>query len=44
MAKIKVFSVLAIFLLLGSLLHATIFGRVQGIVHDPQHQPMAGVP
>jgi hypothetical protein len=30
-------------LLSGSLLHATIFGRIQGIVHDPQHQPMAGV-
>ncbi len=23
-------------------LHATIFGRIQGIVHDPQHQPLAG--
>ncbi len=23
-------------------LHATIFGRIQGIVHDPQHRPMAG--
>jgi hypothetical protein len=22
--------------------HATIFGRVQGIVHDPQHRPVAG--
>jgi hypothetical protein len=26
----------------GSLLHATIFGRIQGIVHDPQHRPVAG--
>jgi len=24
------------------LLHAAIFGRVQGIVHDPQHRPIAG--
>ena len=35
---------LAVFLMFGSLLRATIFGRVQGIVHDAQHQPMAGVP
>jgi hypothetical protein len=26
----------------GSLLHAAIFGRIQGIVHDPQHRPVAG--
>jgi hypothetical protein len=25
-----------------SLLHATIFGRIQGIVHDPQHRPVTG--
>jgi hypothetical protein len=31
-----------VFLLFGSLLHATIFGRIQGIVHDPQHRPVAG--
>jgi hypothetical protein len=24
------------------LLYATIFGRIQGIVHDPQHRPLAG--
>ena len=24
-----------------ALLHATIFGRVEGIVHDPQHRPIA---
>jgi hypothetical protein len=24
------------------LLHATIFGRIQGIVHDPQHHPVPG--
>jgi hypothetical protein len=31
---------LAVFLIFGSL-HATIFGRIQGIVHDPQHRPVA---
>ena len=25
-----------------ALLQATIFGRIQGIVHDPQHRPLAG--
>ncbi len=30
------------FFVFSSLLHATIFGRVQGIVHDPQHRPVAG--
>jgi hypothetical protein len=29
------------FLLCGSLLHATIFGKIQGVVHDPQHRPVA---
>jgi hypothetical protein len=29
-------------LLCGSLLRATIFGRIQGIVHDPQHRPVKG--
>src|SRR5580658_4385169 len=29
-------------LLFGSLLQATIFGRIQGIVHDPQHRPLVG--
>jgi len=33
---------LAVFLISSSLLHATIFGRIQGIVHDPQHRPVAG--
>jgi hypothetical protein len=33
---------LAVFLAFGSLLHATIFGRIQGIVHDPQHRPVPG--
>ena len=31
-----------LFLICSSLLYATIFGRVQGIVHDPQHRPVAG--
>ena len=34
----------AFILLFGSLLHATIFGRIQGIAHDPQHRPIAGAP
>src|ERR1700685_1457578 len=32
----------SVFLFWGSLLHATIFGKIQGIVHDPQHRPIAG--
>src|SRR5580704_9916327 len=41
----KILFFLCLFLLCvisGSLLHATIFGRVQGVVHDPQHRPVAG--
>src|SRR6202522_1780982 len=26
----------------GSLLHATILGKMQGILHDPHHRPIAG--
>ena len=38
-----VFSLFAAACLLAcTLAHATIFGRVQGIVHDPQHRPVAG--
>jgi hypothetical protein len=33
---------LAVFLIFGSPLRATIFGKIQGIVHDPQHRPVAG--
>jgi len=33
---------LTTFLLSGILLDATIFGRIQGIVHDPQHRPVPG--
>ncbi len=42
MRKLAFFSCLASFLIFGSLLHATIFGRIQGIVHDPQHRPVTG--
>ena len=42
MRKLVFCSCLAIFLVFGSVLHATIFGRVQGIVHDPQHRPVPG--
>ena len=33
----------AAFMLCGSFAYATIFGRVQGIVHDAQHRPIADV-
>ncbi|WP_263381547.1 TonB-dependent receptor [Granulicella arctica] len=32
----------ALFLLSGTLLYATVFGRVQGVVHDAQHRPVGG--
>jgi hypothetical protein len=32
----------AVILLVASLLYATIFGRIQGVVHDPQHRPLTG--
>jgi hypothetical protein len=32
-------SYLAVFMLYDSLLHATIFGKIQGLVHDPQRSP-----
>src|SRR5579863_10125323 len=31
-----------VFLFCGSVLHATIFGKIQGVVHDPQHRPVTG--
>ena len=37
-----VFLFLAILMPSGSLIHAEIFGRIEGIVHDPQHRPVAG--
>ena len=33
---------LCLFLLINSAAHATIFGNVHGLVHDPQHRPIAG--
>ena len=43
MRKFLFCSCLVVFLLCGPLLHATIFGKIQGIVHDPQHRPVSGV-
>src|SRR5580658_1360254 len=42
-ARKLVFSLsVGLFLLSGSVLEAAIFGRIQGVVHDPQHRPVAG--
>ena len=38
----KQYSYLTAVFLFCSLLHAAIFGKIQGIVHDPQHRPVAG--
>ncbi len=42
MRKLVLFLFVAACLLACTLAHATIFGRIQGIVHDPQHRPIAG--
>jgi outer membrane cobalamin receptor len=42
MRRPKVFLVVCSLLFAGALAHATIFGRVQGVVHDPQHRPIQG--
>jgi hypothetical protein len=42
MRKLAFYLCLIVCLITGSLLHATIFGKVQGIVHDPQHRPIVG--
>ena len=42
MRKLAFFLVAVVFLFCGTLLHATIFGKIQGIVHDPQHRPVPG--
>src|SRR5580700_9993430 len=39
----RVSSLLLVFLLLGGIVHATVFGTVRGIVHDPQHRPVADI-
>jgi outer membrane cobalamin receptor len=33
---------LVFFLCLTNVVYATIFGKIQGIVHDPQHRPLSG--
>jgi hypothetical protein len=42
MRKVVLFLFIAGCLFSGVSLHATIFGKIQGIVHDPQHRPIAG--
>src|SRR6202046_5343407 len=42
MRKLVLFLFVAACLFSALSLHATIFGRIQGIVHDPQHRPVAG--
>jgi len=42
MRKLALFLFVACCLLSALSLHATIFGKIQGIVHDPQHRPIAG--
>ncbi len=46
MSTLKVVRVMAIAIgaaiLSASTAHATVFGEIQGIVHDPQHRPIAG--
>ena len=43
MRKLILCVCVAILMFGGSLVQATIFGRVQGIVHDAQHRPIADV-
>jgi hypothetical protein len=42
MRRVIAYSCLLTVFITGSLLRATIFGRIQGVVHDPQHRPVAG--
>ncbi len=42
MRKFMLYLCVANLLICCSLLQAAIFGRVQGVVHDPQHRPLAG--
>ena len=41
MRKLVFYSCSAVFLVSGLPLRASIFGKIQGIVHDPQHRPVA---
>jgi hypothetical protein len=36
------FLIAALLLLSGAQAHATVFGQIEGVVHDPQHRPIAG--
>ncbi len=36
------FAIVCVLFLCASSAHATIFGQVHGVVHDPQHRPVAG--
>ncbi len=40
MRKVIFFFCMACLLTIASVLHATIFGKIQGVVHDPQHKPV----
>jgi len=42
MRKLIFLLCLTVFLILDHRLGAAIFGKIQGIVHDPQHRPVAG--
>jgi hypothetical protein len=42
MRSFRSITALCVFLLSAGVAFATIFGAVQGIVHDPQHRPIAG--
>ncbi len=35
-------SLILLVLTMASMAHATVFGRVKGLVHDPQHRPIRG--
>jgi len=41
MQSIRIFGIVALFTLAASA-HASIFGSVRGVVHDPQHRPVQG--
>jgi hypothetical protein len=39
---VPIFAALLLFVVGGNYAHATIFGQLRGIVHDPQHLPISG--